>query len=62
MICFSDRFVSSMTIPDSGYMMENESIGLPCTPEEEKRIIEELTSKSEPNMKEGDLYYVLSNR
>jgi ubiquitin carboxyl-terminal hydrolase 4/11/15 len=48
-----------MTIADSGYMMENESIGLPYTPEEEKRIVEEL---AETSMKEGDVYFVLSNR
>lgn len=51
-----------MTIPDSGYMMENGSIELPCTPEEEARIIQELISKAESNLREGNTYYVISNR
>ncbi|XP_009622829.1 ubiquitin carboxyl-terminal hydrolase 9 [Nicotiana tomentosiformis] len=51
-----------MTIPDSGYMMENGSIELPCTPEEEARIIQELTRKAESNLREGNTYYVISNR
>ncbi|KAG5593506.1 hypothetical protein H5410_044020 [Solanum commersonii] len=51
-----------MTIPDSTYMMENGSIELPCTPEEEARIIQELISKAESNLKQGNLYYVISNR
>lgn len=51
-----------MTIPDSGYMMENGSIELPCTPEEEKRIVQELTQRAESNLREGNLYYVVSTR
>ncbi|XP_059640812.1 ubiquitin carboxyl-terminal hydrolase 9-like [Cornus florida] len=51
-----------MTIPEPGCMMENEAIGLPCTPEEEKRIVTELASKAESNLIEGNLYYVISNR
>ncbi|KAJ4955135.1 hypothetical protein NE237_011918 [Protea cynaroides] len=51
-----------MTIPDSGYLMDNEASCLPCTPEEEKRIVEELTKEAEDNLKEGNLYYVISNR
>lgn len=52
-----------MTIPDSGYMMEeNGAIGIPLTPEEEKRIVTELTNEAESNLKEGNLYYVVSNR
>ncbi|XP_062025492.1 ubiquitin carboxyl-terminal hydrolase 9-like [Rosa rugosa] len=51
-----------MTIPDSGFMMENEASCLPHTPEEEKRIIDELTRQSEANVKEGNLFYVISNR
>lgn len=43
-------------------MMENESIELPCTPEAEARIIQELTDKAESNLSEGNLYYVISNR
>ncbi|XP_059662124.1 ubiquitin carboxyl-terminal hydrolase 9-like [Cornus florida] len=54
--------VSIMTISDSCDMMENGAVGLPCTPEEEKRIITELTNKAESNMKEGNLYYIISNR
>ncbi|CAL5430101.1 unnamed protein product [Camellia sinensis] len=51
-----------MTIPDSGYMMENGAIGIPFTPEEEKRIVTELTNKAESNLRHGNLYYVISNR
>lgn len=51
-----------MTIPDSGFMMENEASCLPHTPEEEKRIIDELTRQSEANVKEGTLFFVISNR
>ncbi|XAR70110.1 Ubiquitinyl hydrolase 1 [Bertholletia excelsa] len=51
-----------MTIPDSGRMMENGAIGIPFTPEEEKRIVSELYRKAESNLKEGNLYYVISNR
>ncbi|PIN10414.1 Ubiquitin C-terminal hydrolase [Handroanthus impetiginosus] len=54
-----------MTIPDSSgfhYMMENGSIELPCKPEEERRIVQELTAKAESNLREGNLYYVVSSR
>ncbi|XP_075508702.1 LOW QUALITY PROTEIN: ubiquitin carboxyl-terminal hydrolase 9-like [Primulina tabacum] len=54
-----------MTIPDSSgchYMMENGSIELPCKPEEERRIVQELTAKAEANLCEGNLYYVISSR
>ncbi|CAB4310728.1 unnamed protein product [Prunus armeniaca] len=51
-----------MTIADSGFMMENGASCLPHTPEEEKRIIDELARKSEANVKEGNLFYVVSNR
>ncbi|XP_073132926.1 ubiquitin carboxyl-terminal hydrolase 9-like isoform X2 [Henckelia pumila] len=54
-----------MTIPDSSgchYMMENGSIELPCKPEEERRIVQELTAKAEANLREGNLYYVISRR
>ncbi|KAI7993562.1 Ubiquitin carboxyl-terminal hydrolase 10 [Camellia lanceoleosa] len=54
--------VTIMTIPDSGYMMENGAIGIPFTREEEKRIVTELTNKAESNLKQGNLYYVISNR
>ncbi|KAL0296431.1 UNVERIFIED_CONTAM: Ubiquitin carboxyl-terminal hydrolase 10 [Sesamum radiatum] len=54
-----------MTIPDSSsyhYMMENGSSELPCKPEEEKRIVQELTDKAEANLRDGNLYYVVSSR
>ncbi|PSR91397.1 Ubiquitin carboxyl-terminal hydrolase [Actinidia chinensis var. chinensis] len=51
-----------MTIPDSGYMMENGAIGIPLAPEEEKRIVKDLTNQAESNLQEGSLYYVISNR
>lgn len=51
-----------MTIPESGCYMDNETSCLPCTPEEEKRVVDELTKEAESNLKEGNLYYVLSNR
>ncbi|KAK4797362.1 hypothetical protein SAY86_029688 [Trapa natans] len=35
---------------------------LPIPPEEEKRIVDELMEKSERNLKEGNVYYVVSNR
>lgn len=64
--CFVDvvvEFEPIMTIPDSMCsMMENGSIEFPCTPEEERRIIQELTNKAEFNLKEGDLVYVISTR
>lgn len=51
-----------MTIADSGALMDNDSLCLPCTPEEERRIVKELTEKAESSLKEGNLYYVVSNR
>ncbi|KAL3630083.1 hypothetical protein CASFOL_023067 [Castilleja foliolosa] len=54
-----------MTIPDSSgynYMLENGSIELPCKPEEEGRIVQELTAKAESNLREGNLYYIISSR
>ena len=51
-----------MTIPGSGFMVDNGASCLPLTPEEEKRIVKELADKSEANLKEGNLYYVVSNR
>nr|GMD98650.1 ubiquitin carboxyl-terminal hydrolase 9-like [Ipomoea batatas] len=60
---FNEEFEPIMTIPDSMCsMMENGSIEFPCTPEEERRIIQELTNKAEFNLKEGDLVYVISTR
>lgn len=51
-----------MTIPDAGCMMDNGAFGIPITPEEEKRIASQLTQEAESNLKEGNLYYVVSNR
>ncbi|KAL5551499.1 hypothetical protein UlMin_001675 [Ulmus minor] len=51
-----------MTIPDSDVTMETEESSLPIPPEEEKRIVKELNDRAEANLKEGDLYYVVSNR
>ncbi|KAE8683924.1 Ubiquitin carboxyl-terminal hydrolase 9 [Hibiscus syriacus] len=50
-----------MTIPDSGFMMENGTSCLPCTPEEEKTIITDLKNESERNLKQGNLYFVISS-
>ncbi|XP_062074713.1 ubiquitin carboxyl-terminal hydrolase 10-like isoform X2 [Humulus lupulus] len=51
-----------MTIPDSGFMITNGASCLPLPPDEESRIIAELANQSEKNLKEGNLYYVISNR
>ncbi|XP_077248420.1 ubiquitin carboxyl-terminal hydrolase 10-like [Tasmannia lanceolata] len=51
-----------MTIPDPGSLMNNEDIRLPYTPEEEKRIIKELRDAAESDLKQGNLYYLVSNR
>eukprot|EP00268_Persea_americana_P027801 TRINITY_DN27076_c0_g1_i2.p1 TRINITY_DN27076_c0_g1~~TRINITY_DN27076_c0_g1_i2.p1 ORF type:complete len:926 (-),score=172.52 TRINITY_DN27076_c0_g1_i2:429-3206(-) len=51
-----------MTIPDSGFLMENMESCLPCTPEEERSTIKDLMESSESNLREGNLYYVLSNK
>ncbi|EOA37360.1 hypothetical protein CARUB_v10011117mg, partial [Capsella rubella] len=34
----------------------------PCTPQEERRIVTELISEAEADLKEGNLYFVISNR
>ncbi|KAB2000950.1 hypothetical protein ES319_D12G267500v1 [Gossypium barbadense] len=52
---------SIMTIPDSGCVMENGASCLPCTPEEEKKIVTDLRNESERNLKEGNLYFVISS-
>ncbi|CAM8995947.1 unnamed protein product [Rhodiola kirilowii] len=51
-----------MTIADSNFMMESGAICIPCSPDEEKRIIKELIDKSEASLRHGNLYYVVSNR
>lgn len=52
----------SMTIPDSGFMLDNGASCLPCPPEEENRVVTDLMNNSEANLKQGNLYYVVSNR
>ncbi|WCJ26655.1 Ubiquitin carboxyl-terminal hydrolase 9 [Euphorbia peplus] len=39
--------------------MEN---GVPCSPEEERQIVKELMNEAELNLKEGNLYYLVSSR
>lgn len=57
-----------MTMIDSRCLMENGGGGggggscLPCTPEEEKQIVEELNREAERDLKEGNLYFVVSSR
>lgn len=51
-----------MTIPDSESMVEVGVCDIPCTPEDERRIVTELISEAEANLKEGNLYFVISNR
>lgn len=34
--------------------------GASCSPQEQKRIIKELNDQAESNLKEGNLYYVVS--
>nr|XP_043638902.1 ubiquitin carboxyl-terminal hydrolase 9-like [Erigeron canadensis] len=51
-----------MTIADSGSMMDNESLCLPCTPEDELSIVKDLIQKADSCLKEGNLYFVISNR
>ncbi|KAK9103955.1 hypothetical protein Sjap_021209 [Stephania japonica] len=50
-----------MTIPSSRLLMDNETSCLPFTPEEEKLIVNKLSNIAESNLKEGDLYFVISN-
>ncbi|CAH2035036.1 unnamed protein product [Thlaspi arvense] len=51
-----------MTVSDSESMVETGVCGFPSTQEEEKRIVTELISEAEGNLKEGNLYFVISNR
>ncbi|KAK8512013.1 hypothetical protein V6N12_074697 [Hibiscus sabdariffa] len=50
------------SIPDSGLMAEHGASCLPCTPEEENKIVTDLRNESERNLKEGNLYFVVSAR
>ncbi|KAL0696074.1 hypothetical protein Bca4012_063254 [Brassica carinata] len=49
---------NKMTISDS----ESMGCDFPCTLEEERRIVTELISQAEDQLKEGNLYFVISNR
>ncbi|OAY69419.1 Ubiquitin carboxyl-terminal hydrolase 10 [Ananas comosus] len=50
-----------MTIPSSeGFLAEGSC--LPCTPEEEKDIVARLKREAEDNLKDGDLFYLISSR
>lgn len=51
-----------MTIADSVFPMDNVASCIQLPPEEENRIVSELIKESELNLKEGNLYYVISNR
>ncbi|KAL9297639.1 hypothetical protein ACSQ67_023535 [Phaseolus vulgaris] len=51
-----------MTIADdSVFPMDNVASCIQLPPEEENRIVSELVKESELNLKEGNLYYVVSN-
>ncbi|XP_078151935.1 ubiquitin carboxyl-terminal hydrolase 9-like [Carex rostrata] len=49
-----------MTIPNSEGFLSAASC-LPCTPEEEKEIVVGLIKEADSNMKDGDLYYLISH-
>ncbi|KAI4343170.1 hypothetical protein MLD38_027704 [Melastoma candidum] len=51
-----------MTIPDSQFMLESGASCLPVPADQERRIVEELASKAQADLREGNLYYVVSNR
>ncbi|XP_019433322.1 PREDICTED: ubiquitin carboxyl-terminal hydrolase 10-like [Lupinus angustifolius] len=51
-----------MTMADSDFPMDNGASCLPIPPEEENRIVSELVKESELNLKDGNLYFVISNR
>lgn len=51
-----------MTIPDLEPMADIGVCDFPCTTEEERRVVTELTNEAEANLKEGNLYFVISNR
>jgi hypothetical protein len=52
----------TMTIAESDFPIDNGVSCVPLSPEEEKRTVLELMNKSELNLKEGNLYFVISNR
>ncbi|KAG0472740.1 hypothetical protein HPP92_014597 [Vanilla planifolia] len=50
-----------MTIPNSMDLISSASC-VPCTPEKERELINELTKETDANLKEGDLFYLISTR
>lgn len=50
-----------MTIPNTEGFSPAEN-SLPCTPEEEKETVSELTRAADSNLKDGDLFFVISAR
>ncbi|KMT12496.1 hypothetical protein BVRB_5g104230 [Beta vulgaris subsp. vulgaris] len=50
-----------MTIPDIEHANSMEN-GVDYSPQDQKRIIQELNDQAESNIKEGNLYYVVSSR
>ncbi|KAH9718888.1 ubiquitin carboxyl-terminal hydrolase 10 [Citrus sinensis] len=42
--------------------MENGGSCLPCTPDEERQIVQDLKNQSELDLKEGNLYFLISTR
>ncbi|CAN8303606.1 unnamed protein product [Cochlearia groenlandica] len=51
-----------MTIPESESMVEDGVCDSPCSPEEQRRIVTDLNSEAESNLKEGNLYFLISSR
>ncbi|CAN6882492.1 unnamed protein product [Brassica oleracea] len=58
------RFLSNACDSIKMTNSDSESMGcdFPCTLEEERRIVTELMSEAEDQLKEGNLYFVISNR
>lgn len=51
-----------MTIAESDFPIDNGMSCVPISPEEEKRIVKDLIKQSELNLKDGNLYFIISNR
>ncbi|XP_020225932.1 ubiquitin carboxyl-terminal hydrolase 9 [Cajanus cajan] len=51
-----------MTIADSVFPMDSVASCIQLPPEEENRIVSELIKESELNLKDGNVYFVISNR
>lgn len=51
-----------MTVSDVDCVMQDIIDAVPCSPEDEKRIVEELWDASKSNEKAGDAYYVVSSK